>query len=94
MDRTRPALLITFSLPPKRIHDYNRHGTSNRVAVLDVWAGQVISKINAIQFIREIDRSAPYLKARLIMDDFGVNKTEGKTECCRLWLPGVSITHQ
>ncbi|WP_329325153.1 transposase [[Kitasatospora] papulosa] len=55
LDRTQPALLVTFAATEKRTHDYVRHGTTNLFAALNVVTGDVIGECrpsrNAVNFL-------------------------------------------
>jgi transposase len=43
LDRTAPVLPLRPGLPERRTHDYERHGTTNLYAALDVASGHVIT---------------------------------------------------
>lgn len=44
LDRTQPLLPLDFGQTEQRTHDYQRHGTTNLFAALDVATGQVIAE--------------------------------------------------
>lgn len=84
LDRTQPALPMTFGLPESRTHDYRRYGTTTLFAALDVATGKVIGKlkrrhrsVDYISFLRHIDRVVPdELEVHLIVDNYGTHKTQ------------------
>lgn len=83
LDRTQPALPMTFGLPESHTHDYRRYGTTTLFAALDVATGKVIGKlkrrhrsVDYISFLRHIDRVVPDdLDVHLIVDNYGTHKT-------------------
>jgi transposase len=83
LDRTQPILPMQPGLPERATHDYKRHGTSSRYAVLDVSSGQVIGRLHgrhrAIefkQFLQTLDREVPAdLDVHVILDNSSTHKT-------------------
>lgn len=90
LNRTQPALPLSFGHPESRTHDYLRHGTTTLFAALDVATGQVIGKLHRrhrakefLAFLNEIDRQVPEdLDVHLIIDNYATHKTEK----VRAWL--------
>lgn len=84
LNRSQPALPLSFGHPETRTHDYLRHGTTTLFAALDVATGEVIGKLQRrhrakefLAFLNEIDRQVPDdLDVHLIMDNYGTHKTE------------------
>ena len=84
LNRSQPALPLSFGHPETRTHDYLRHGTTTLFAALDVATGEVIGKLQRrhrakefLAFLNEIDRQVPAdLDVHLIMDNYGIHKTE------------------
>ena len=83
LDRTSPVLPLRPGLPERRTHDYERHGTTNLYAALDVASGHVITDMTerhrAVEFRRFlnlINRSVPDdLDVHLIVDNVSTHKT-------------------
>lgn len=84
LNRTQPALPLSFGYPETRTHDYVRHGTTTLFAALDVATGEVIGRLHRrhrakefLAFLKEIDRQVPKeLDIHLVMDNYGTHKTE------------------
>jgi transposase len=84
LNRTQPALPLTFGHAQTRTHDYVRHGTTTLFAALDVASGQVIGRLHRrhraaefLSFLRVLDRETPKdLDVHLILDNYGTHKTE------------------
>lgn len=84
LNRSQPALPLSFGHPETRTHDYLRHGTTTLFAALDVATGEVIGKLHRrhrakefLAFLNDIDRQVPQqLDVHLIMDNYGTHKTE------------------
>jgi transposase len=83
LDRTSPVLPLRPGLPERRTHDYERHGTTNLYAALDVASGHVITEMTdrhrAVEFrkfLNLIDRSVPEdLDVHLVVDNVSTHKT-------------------
>jgi transposase len=83
LDRTSPVLPLRPGLPERRTHDYERHGTTNLYAALDVASGHVITDMTdrhrAVEFRRFlnlINRSVPEdLDVHLVVDNVSTHKT-------------------
>ena len=84
LNRTQPALPLSFGYSETRTHDYVRHGTTTLFAALDVATGEVIGRLHRrhrarefLAFLKEIDREVPQnLDIHLVMDNYGTHKTE------------------
>lgn len=84
LNRTQPALPLSFGHAETRTHDYLRHGTTTLFAALDAATGEVIGKLQRrhrakefLAFLNEVDRQVPEdLDVHLIMDNYGTHKTE------------------
>lgn len=84
LNRTQPALPLSFGHAETQTHDYIRHGTTTLFAALDVATGEVIGRLHQrhrakefLAFLRAIDREVPKeLDIHLIMDNYGTHKTE------------------
>lgn len=84
LNRTQPALPLSFGYSETRTHDYARHGTTTLFAALDVATGEVIGRLHRrhrakefLAFLKEIDREVPEdLDIHLVMDNYGTHKTE------------------
>lgn len=83
LDRTQPALPLSFGHSETRTHDYIRHGTTTLFAALDVATGEVIGRLHRrhrakefLAFLNEVDRQVPEdLDIHLILDNYGTHKT-------------------
>jgi transposase len=83
LNRTAPTLPMLPTTPQRATHDYERHGTVDLFAALDIARGTVISDIRAshnqndfIAFLNKIDREVPAeLDVHIILDNLGTHKT-------------------
>ena len=83
LDRTEPILPLAPGLPPRRTHDYLRHGTTTLFAALDVASGKVIGQLHRrhrskefLKFLATIEAAVPPpMEVHLIMDNYGTHKT-------------------
>jgi len=83
LDRTAPVLPLRPGLPERRTHDYERHGTTNLYAALDVASGHVIADMSERhraeefrRFLNLINRSVPdELDVHLVVDNVSTHKT-------------------
>src|SRR5579862_1954108 len=83
LDRTQPLLPLAPGIAERRTHDYERHGTTNLFAALDIATGEVIGQLHRrhrsdefLQFLRTIEASMPaQLDIHLVMDNAGTHKT-------------------
>jgi transposase len=83
LDRTAPVLPLRPGLPERRTHDYERHGTTNLYAALDVASGHVIADMSERhraeefrRFLNLINRSVPtQLDVHLVVDNVSTHKT-------------------
>lgn len=78
------ALPLSFGQPRTRAQGYLRHGAATLSAALDVYTGEVISKLRKrnrtrefLACLHEICRQVPEeFDVQMIMDDFGAHETE------------------
>ena len=83
LNRTQPALPLSFGHAETRTHDYVRHGTTTLFAALDVATGKVIGRLRRrhratefLAFLNEIDKEVPKdLDVHVVMDNYGTHKT-------------------
>ena len=83
INRTQPALPLSFGHTETRTHDYVRHGTTTLFAALDIATGEVIGRLHRrhratefLAFLKEIDRAVPpNMDVQLVMDNYGTHKT-------------------
>lgn len=83
LDRTQPLLPLSFGVPARRTHDYERHGTTTLFAALDIATGKVIGELHRrhrakefLQFLRTIEANVPpELEVHLVLDNYGTHKT-------------------
>jgi len=84
LNRTQPALPLSFGHAETRTHDYIRHGTTTLFAALNTATGEVIGRLHKrhradefLAFLKAIDREVPkHLDIHLVMDNYGTHKTE------------------
>jgi len=83
LNRTAPTLPMLPTTPQRATHDYERHGTVDLFAALDIARGTVISDIRKshnqndfIAFLNKIDREVPAeLDVHVILDNLSTHKT-------------------
>lgn len=83
LDRTAPTLPMLPTTPKRATHDYQRNGTVDLFAALDIARGTVISDIRAshtqddfIAFLNKINRAVPEeLDVHVILDNLSTHKT-------------------
>ena len=83
INRTQPALPLSFGHTDTRTHDDVRHGTTTLFAALDIATGEVIGRLHRrhratefLAFLKEIDRAVPHdMDVHLVMDNYGTHKT-------------------
>jgi transposase len=83
LDRTAPTLPMLPTTPQRATHDYERNGTVDLFAALDIARGTVISDIRAshnqddfIAFLNKINRDVPAeLDVHIILDNLSTHKT-------------------
>lgn len=84
LNRTQPALPLSFGHSETKTHDYVRHGTTTLFAALDVATGEVIGRLHRqhrakefLKFLNAIDKEVPKnLDIHIIMDNYGTHKTD------------------
>ena len=82
LDRTQPMLPLRPGLPERRTHDYQRHGTVNLFAALEVATGRVTHETRErhtgadfLAFLKRIARAYPKAEVHLILDNVSTHKT-------------------
>ena len=83
LNRTAPTLPMLPSTPQRATHDYERNGTVDLFAALDMASGTVISDIRPshnqddfIAFLNKINREVPAeLDVHVILDNLSTHKT-------------------
>ncbi len=83
LDRTAPTLPMLPTTPQRATHDYQRNGTVDLFAALDIARGTVISDIRIshnqddfIAFLNKINREVPAeLDVHIILDNLSTRKT-------------------
>jgi transposase len=83
LDRTAPTLPMLPTTPQRATHDYERNGTVDLFAALDMARGTVISDIRTshnqddfIAFLNKINREVPAeLDVHVILDNLSTHKT-------------------
>src|SRR5215210_8395631 len=83
LDRTAPTLPMLPTTPQRATHDYERNGTVDLFAALDIARGTVISDIRTshnqddfIAFLNKINREVPAeLDVHIILDNLSTHKT-------------------
>ena len=90
LERTAPVLPMLPGVPERRSFDYERHGTTDLLAALNIANGKVISKLSAQHtaidfrdFLDQIDQAVePGLEVHVICD----NLSRHKAPAVRGWL--------
>jgi transposase len=90
LERTAPVLPMLPGVPERRSFDYERHGTTDLFAALDIATGKVISKLSAQHtaadfrdFLDQIDQAVnPGLEVHVICDNLSTHKAPA----VRKWL--------
>ena len=83
LDRTAPTLPMLPTTPKRATHDYERNGTVDLFAALDIARGTVISDIRTshtqhdfVAFLNRINREVPdELDVHVILDNYATHKT-------------------
>jgi transposase len=83
LNRTAPTLPLLPTTPQRATHDYERNGTVDLFAALDIARGTVISDIRSshnqndfIAFLNKINREVPAeLDVHVILDNLSTHKT-------------------
>jgi hypothetical protein len=82
LERTAPVLPMLPGVPERRSFDYERHGTTDLLAALNIATGKVISKLSAQHtaadfrdFLDQIDQQAePGQEVHVICDNLSTHK--------------------
>ena len=90
LERTAPVLPMLPGVPERRSFDYERHGTTDLLAALNIANGKVISKLSAQHravdfrdFLDQIDQAVePSLDVHVICDNLSTHKAPA----VRRWL--------
>ena len=83
LDRTAPTLPMLPTTPQRATHDYERNGTVDLFAALDIARGSVVTDIRTshnqddfIAFLNKINREVPIeLDVHIILDNLSTHKT-------------------
>lgn len=83
LDRTAPTLPMLPTTPARATHDYERNGTCDLFAALELATGKVITDIRAhhtsadfIAFLNKVDKEVPKgLDVHVILDNLATHKT-------------------
>jgi len=97
LDRTAPMLPMKPGQIERHTHDYERHGTTNLFAALEVATGKVTTQTRErhtgadfLAFMRRVERAYPEGELHVVLD----NVSSHKTPAIREWLeahPRVSF---
>ena len=83
LNRTAPTLPMLPTTPARRTHDYQRNGTCDLFAALEIATGKVITDIRPrhtsadfVAFLNKVNREVPAeLKVHVILDNLATHKT-------------------
>ena len=83
LNRTAPTLPMLPTTPARAMHDYERNGTCDLFAALNVATGTVITDIRSshtskdfVAFLNKVNRSVPdELDVHVILDNLSTHKT-------------------
>jgi len=83
LNRTAPTLPMLPTTPQRATHDYERNGTCDLFAALDMATGSVITDIRSshssadfIAFLNKVNRNVPHdLDVHVILDNLSTHKT-------------------
>ena len=83
LNRTAPTLPMLPTTPARATHDYERNGTCDLFAALEIATGKVITDIRArhtsadfVAFLNKVDRNVPKdLDVHVILDNLSAHKT-------------------
>jgi len=82
LDRTAPMLPLKPGQVERHTHDYERHGTTQLFAALEVATGKVTTQTRArhtgadfLAFLREIERTYPQGELHVVLDNVSSHKT-------------------
>jgi len=83
LDRTAPTLPMLPTTPARATHDYQRNGTCDLFAALEIATGKVLTDIRArhtsadfVAFLNKVNREVPEtLDVHVILDNLATHKT-------------------
>ncbi len=82
IDRTQPMLPLRPGLAARRTHDYQRHGTTNLFAALEVATGRVTTATrdrhtarDFLAFLELVAETYPHERLHLVLDNVSSHKT-------------------
>jgi hypothetical protein len=83
LNRTAPTVPMLPTTPARATHDYQRNGTCDLFAALEIAAGKVITDIRArhtsadfVAFLNKVNRTVPTdLDVHVILDNLAAHKT-------------------
>ena len=83
LNRSQPVLPMRVGQVERRSHDYDRHGTVNLFAALDVATGSVLGKCyqrhrarEFLRFLKEIESAVPQDQdIHIVVDNYSTHKT-------------------
>ena len=81
LDRTAPILPLRPGLPERATHDYERNGTTNLFAALEVTTGRVTDrcydrhgKAEFLDFLKRVARAYPRRELHVVLDNYHTHK--------------------
>ncbi len=81
LDRTAPILPLRPGLPERATHDYERNGTTNLFAALEVATGRVTDrcydrhgKAEFLDFLKRVARAYPRRELHVVLDNYHTHK--------------------
>jgi len=81
LNRTAPILPLRPGLPEKATHDYERNGTTNLFAALEVATGRVTDrcydrhgKAEFLDFLKRVARAYPRRELHVVLDNYHTHK--------------------
>jgi len=97
IERTQPLLPLRAGLPARFTHDYERHGTTDLYAALNVATGQVLARCyprhrhsEFLDFLRLVRRRYPRRELHLIVDNASTH-LHANVEAWLAEHPGVQL---
>ena len=88
LERTQPMLPLDFGKSAKRTHDYQRHGTTNLFAALNILTGQVIGRcfdrrrtVEFLKFMNQAVQDYPTTQQiHVILDNLSTHNNDDVTQ--------------